>query len=89
MTSARMLGLGLLLTTRATEAGRLRLDFTPEDLPLILMANAGVITAAGSAAPDAWRRVVRLLLQALEAPARGPLPEPPTPEQMLRAMRRS
>ena len=79
----------LALTTRAKKAGRLRLDFTPEDLPLILMANAGVITAAGDAAPDAWRRVVRLLLQALEAPARGPLPEPPTPEQMLRAMRRS
>jgi AcrR family transcriptional regulator len=76
------------LVRRAKRTGRLREDFTTEDLPLILMANAGVLTATGTAAPDAWRRVVGLILQALHAPARGPLPEPPTPEQMYAAMQR-
>ena len=76
------------LVKRAKKAGRLRPDFSTEDLPLILMANAGIIAACGSAAPDAWRRVVRLFLQALEAPARGALPKPVSPEQMQRAMER-
>jgi AcrR family transcriptional regulator len=76
------------LTKRAKKAGRLRRDFTTEDLPLILMANAGVVAASSAAAPDAWRRVVHLILQGLEAPARGPLPESPTPDQMRLAMER-
>lgn len=79
----------VVLVRRAKTAGRLRTDFTPEDLPLILMANAGVIGATGTAAPDAWRRIVSLLLQALEAPGRGRLPDPPTPEQVRRAMERA
>jgi len=77
------------LVKRAKASGRLRKDFTTEDLPLILMANAGVIGGTGLAAPDAWRRLVALVLQALEAPARGPLPAGPTPEEMYAAMQRS
>ena len=76
------------LTKRAKQVGRLRRDFTTEDLPLILMANAGVVAASHAAAPDAWRRVVHLLLQGLESPARGRLPKAPTPHQMRRAMER-
>jgi AcrR family transcriptional regulator len=76
------------LVRRAKKAGRLRRDFSTEDFPLILMANAGVVAASAVAAPDAWRRVVHLVLQGLEAPARGRLPPPPTREQMLRAMER-
>jgi AcrR family transcriptional regulator len=76
------------LTKRAKKAGGLRRDFATEDLPLILMANAGVVAASGAAAPDAWRRVVHLVLQGLAAPARGPLPSAPTPEQVKRAMER-
>ena len=41
------------------------------------MANAGVVNATGDAAPDAWRRVVALMIQSFEAPARGPLPASP------------
>ena len=37
-------------------AGTLRRDLVPEDIVLLLMANAGVVEAAGAAAPDAWRR---------------------------------
>jgi AcrR family transcriptional regulator len=77
------------LTKRAKKAGRLRRDFSTEDLPLILMANAGVVAASSAAAPEAWRRVVHLILQGLEAPARGPLPKPPSPDEILRAMQRA
>jgi AcrR family transcriptional regulator len=76
------------LTRRAKRAGRLRTDFSTEDLPLILMANAGVVAASAFAAPDAWRRIIQVILQGLEAPARAPLPKPPTRDEMLRAMQR-
>jgi AcrR family transcriptional regulator len=76
------------LTKRAKKAGRLRKDFSTEDFPLILMANAGVVAASRAAAPDAWRRVVHLILQGLETPARGPLPAAPTADQMRQAMER-
>jgi AcrR family transcriptional regulator len=71
---------------RAKAAGRLRPDFLPEDLVLAMMANAGVVAATGDAAPDAWRRFVAYLLQAFDARAEAPLPDPPTPRQMFRAM---
>jgi AcrR family transcriptional regulator len=77
-----------VLTRRAKRSGGLRPDFSTEDLPLILMANAGVVSGSHAAAPDAWRRVVRLILQGLEAPPRGPLPKPPTPAEVMTAMRR-
>ncbi len=76
------------LLERAKASGRLRPDFVHQDVPLILMANAGVINATRDAAPDAWRRVVAYLLQAFETRAAGPLPVPPTPAQLYRAMRR-
>jgi hypothetical protein len=53
------------------------------------MANAGVVAASGAAAPEAWRRVVHLILQGLEAPPRGELPKPPIPDQMRLAMQRN
>ncbi|QNP75056.1 TetR/AcrR family transcriptional regulator [Streptomyces roseirectus] len=77
------------LINRAKTAGRLREDFTPEDLVLIYMANAGVVNATGDAAPDAWRRVVAMLLQSFQAPARGPLPDSPEPRALYKAMLRA
>jgi hypothetical protein len=38
--------------------------FVAEDMPMLLMANAGVLTATTDAAPDAWRRLVGYFLQA-------------------------
>ena len=76
------------LVTKAKKTGRLRKDFSTEDLPLILMANAGVLAATGDVAPHAWRRVVHIVLQGLEAPTRGRLPDAPTPDEVLAAMRR-
>ncbi|MFI6442556.1 TetR/AcrR family transcriptional regulator [Streptomyces sp. NPDC050759] len=79
----------LVLIDRAKATGRLREDFDPSDLVLIHMANAGVVNATGDAAPDAWRRVVALIIQSLEAPARGPLPASPGHEPLYKAMLRA
>jgi AcrR family transcriptional regulator len=77
------------LINRAKATGRLREDFDSSDLVLLHMANAGVVNATGDAAPDAWRRVVALLVQSFEAPARGPLPASPPHDDLYRAMLRS
>src|SRR5215216_2148239 len=55
------------LLERAKAAGQLRDDFAHQDLPLILMANAGVVTATRDAAPEAWRRLVGYLIQSFAA----------------------
>ncbi|WP_328875432.1 TetR/AcrR family transcriptional regulator [Streptomyces sp. NBC_00287] len=77
------------LINRAKATGRLREDFDSSDLVLLHMANAGVVNAIGDAAPDAWRRVVALLVQSFEAPARGPLPASPEHDALYRAMLRA
>jgi AcrR family transcriptional regulator len=73
---------------RTKDCGALRADFVPEDLVLLLMANAGVVQGCGNAAPDAWRRIVALMLESFRADGARPLPPPPTPRQVIRAMRR-
>lgn len=85
---ARGYELSVRLIERATAAGVLRADFVPEDLVLLLMANAGVVQGAGEAAPDAWRRFVGLMLDGFRAEGASPLPSPPKPRQLMRAMRR-
>jgi AcrR family transcriptional regulator len=77
------------LINRAKATGRLREDFDSSDLVLLHMANAGVVNATGDAAPDAWRRVVALLVQSFEAPARAPLPASPEHDALYRAMLRA
>jgi hypothetical protein len=77
------------LIRRAQAQGMLRADFVPEDVVLLLMANAGVVRAMRDAAPDAWRRFVGLMLDALRADRAHPLPPPPTPAQTYRAMLRA
>ncbi|HEV7707470.1 MAG TPA: helix-turn-helix domain-containing protein [Asanoa sp.] len=77
------------LCERAKAAEKLRADFVAEDLPMFLMANAGVLTATADAAPETWRRLVGYLLQACAAPAAQPLPDPPAPRRMYRAMLRA
>lgn len=76
------------LINRAKDEGSLRADFVPEDFVLLLMANAGVVQGAGEAAPDAWRRFVGLILDGCRSDPATPLAPPPTPRQMMRAMRR-
>jgi AcrR family transcriptional regulator len=76
------------LVARAKETGRLRADFSAKDLPLLLMANAGVIAATGDAAPDAWRRVVAYMRQAFAAGHGESLPPAPDERAMYQAMLR-
>jgi AcrR family transcriptional regulator len=76
------------LIDRAKDTGRLRQDFEHQDVPLILMANAGVVTATHNAAPDAWRRIVAYLIQSFAAEAAHPLPDAPTRRQVYRALMR-
>src|SRR5918994_1690408 len=44
------------LIRRAQDQGGLRADFVSEDVVLLLLANAGVVRAMRTAAPEAWRR---------------------------------
>ena len=74
------------LVGKAKAAGALRADFSPHDLPMMLMANAGVISGTGDAAPMAWRRLVGYLLQACSAEHAQPLPAPTSARQMYRAL---
>jgi AcrR family transcriptional regulator len=76
------------LLDRAKATGRLREDFVHQDVPLILMANAGVVAGTRDAAPEAWRRLVGYLIQSFAAEAARPLPDPPTTTQMYRALMR-
>lgn len=79
----------LTLVRKATAAGRLRPDFHPDDLILVLMANAGVIAATADTAPDAWQRFIEYLLQAFAAGSTRPLPPPPARDSLIEAMRRT
>jgi len=76
------------LLKKAKATGHLRQDFAHQDVPLILMANAGVVSATRNFAPDAWRRLVGYLIQSFAAETAQPLPKPPTRAQMYGALMR-
>ena len=78
----------LELIARAKATGHLREDFTDRDLPILLMANAGVVAATQDAASEAWRRLVGHMIRSFAAPdAPLPaLPDAPTPSALFRAM---
>lgn len=77
------------LIDRAKSTGRLRLDFVHQDVPLILMANAGVVNATRDHAPEAWRRVLGYLVQSFAQESPPPLPAPPSRREMFKALMRS
>jgi AcrR family transcriptional regulator len=74
------------LVSGAQAAGQLRDDFVAEDLAMLLMANAGVIAGTTAAAPGTWRRFAAYMIQAFGARHTEPLPPPPTPTAMYRAL---
>ncbi|WP_406442802.1 TetR/AcrR family transcriptional regulator [Streptomyces sp. NBC_00631] len=78
----------LELITRAKNTGHLREDFTSQDVVILLIANAGVVTATGDAAPDTWRRLVGHMIRSYATPGAPipPLPEAPAPTALYRAM---
>ena len=63
---------------RAKTAGALRADSTPEDIVVILQANAGLVTRAHPAAGQASRRLVHVLLDGLRADAATDGPTAPS-----------
>lgn len=79
----------ITIVHKAKAAGRLRRDFHPDDLIVLLMANAGVVAATADTAPDAWQRHIEYMLQAFASDHTGPLPAPPARDALLRAMRRT
>lgn len=65
------------LAARAKRTGRLRPDFVPDDLVLMLLANKGLQTASPTARPAASRRFAAYIIQALtHGPHNTPLPPP-------------
>jgi AcrR family transcriptional regulator len=72
---------------RAKAAGALRSDATPEDVLVILQANAGLVTRAHPAERQASRRLIHLLLDGLRSDAATAGPPPPSPRRMRLAMR--
>jgi AcrR family transcriptional regulator len=81
----------LEIIERARSTGYLQRDFASEDLVLVLMANAGVISATATDAPDSWRRLIGHLLRGFARPG-APVPSlPPAPssDDLYRAMTRA
>lgn len=64
-----------LLTRRAQEAGRIRADLVPDDLPRILAMLFSLLWTMDPAS-DGWRRYLSLILDGLSPAAATPLPEP-------------
>ncbi len=58
------------LVRRAQEAGHLRADFTPQDMPLLQIMLGALIDASQSVEPNLWRRYLALLLDGMRAHGR-------------------
>lgn len=67
------------LLGRAQAQGALRDDVTLTDMPLISAAIHGVIDLTSTVAPDAWRRILQILLDGLRADRAAPTPLPHAP----------
>jgi len=85
--------LGFLeLITNAKASGHLRPDFESEDLIVLLMANAGVVSAAAAEAPRAWERLVGQVLRGYASPEASTtvtMPPAPSSEELVKAMART
>jgi AcrR family transcriptional regulator len=75
------------IAQRAKASGALRADFVPEDLVLLLMANAGLVHRTADTAPNAWSRFIDLALDGLRTAAATPAARSPDPAAVRRAMR--
>jgi AcrR family transcriptional regulator len=72
---------------RAKASGELRADFVPEDLALLLMANAGLVHRTADEAPEAWNRFIDIALDGLRTHAATPGSRCPGAAGIRRAMR--
>ncbi|MET0974200.1 MAG: helix-turn-helix domain-containing protein [Leifsonia sp.] len=62
------------LVERVKAAGVVRADFEHSDLYLLMLSNAGLLRAAGTTAPDAWRRLGAYMLDGFRVKNAAPLP---------------
>jgi AcrR family transcriptional regulator len=76
---SRLMPLGSQLIRRAQEAGQLRPDIAPQDLPLIQLMITMIIDAARDVDPDLWRRYLHIVLRGLSAHPEGLEPLSPGP----------
>jgi AcrR family transcriptional regulator len=79
----------ITIVRKAKTAGRLRRDFHPDDMIVLLIANAGVVAATAATAPGAWQRHTEYMLQAFAADNTQPLPAPAAHNALLRTMQRT
>jgi AcrR family transcriptional regulator len=70
----RMFPLGAQLVQRAKDAGALRADFQPSDVPMMFLMLTAVLDAAREVEPELWRRYLEIFIQGLRAD-----PNPPDP----------
>ncbi|MEU5140004.1 helix-turn-helix domain-containing protein [Streptomyces sp. NPDC021139] len=78
-----------LLVQRARDAGQLREDFDPSDIPLLLLAVSGLATQPPETALPAARRLLTYLFQSFQAhPPSRPGPLPPAPALDLSGLHR-
>ncbi len=75
------------LVERAQAQGRLRADFTAEDVPVVLWALGRVVEVTEGVAPGTWRRYLGLVLDGLPAGAPRSLPRPALTSAQLAAAR--
>jgi AcrR family transcriptional regulator len=68
----RMFPLAAQVVQRAKDAGSLREDFRPEDVPMLLLMLTTILDSARDVEPDLWRRYLDIVIQGLRAH-----PEPP------------
>jgi AcrR family transcriptional regulator len=85
----RLSPLGDTLVERAQAEGRLRADVEGTDLVLVNVAISAVADFAGEVAPDAWRRLLALVVDGLRArdgltPMAAPALERPQVDQAMR-----
>jgi len=87
---ARLLPVVTKLVARAQDAGSVRADLRPTDIPLIEFMLAMLAEYAHPVRPGLWRRYLAIILDGLR-PDRAtvtPLPEPPlSPAEIGTAMR--
>lgn len=76
------------LVARGHREGALRLDFSPQDIALVLWSGESVIERSADLSPELWRRHLGLLLDGLRPAAATPLPSPPLTRAQLERSRR-
>ncbi|MEV8371643.1 helix-turn-helix domain-containing protein [Kribbella sp. NPDC056861] len=77
------------IVERARDGGRLRPDFTLEDMAFITWSVTRTIEATAATSPTVWQRHLALILDGLQTPAAHPLPEPPLTRDQLAGIYRN